>query len=923
MIFGLAITVTGYAQYAEPAWIRSGVGSAVADLAYSSDNRYLASIAMDGGMKIWDLQSNRLYRYVYNAVATCAVFFQDNQRIATGSTDGTVRIWNIHTGDLVASIQAHNGRVGGVDLSPNGQLVASAGSDGEVKIWNASSWGAVKTIVGHTGAVNTVDFSPDNSSLVTASDDRTVRTWSVATGAQQRIWNDTALHLSKAAVYSPDGQFVAATAGQCFYTSTGCGVVILNASSGTVVKQYTQLRLDATDVMYSPGGVYIATSDDYGTVYTYRPDSLSQQPVIRLRHRAGQQSANFLGSNVVAFNADGSVLASAGDDRVIRYWRASDNTTGIIVDSSSVMSSTDINANRIASGRGDGVIAIRDAGSGDVQRLLVKIDSSRSDLDSRWYYHAGRPVNAVAWRPDGTRLAGGQDDDTIRIWDPSSGNLVRSIDAGSGTTSLAWTKSGDQLLSGHGAPVNGIKVWNASSWSNATTLDAGGAKVTAIDVQGDYVLAGCDNGMARIWNATNWSEVRAVQAHVGAVVDVAVSADGKYMATATSDSIRITTLAEGAEVSGGVASNGKISAIAFSSDNNYLIATTTTAAIVVYRALSGYMSYVNPEFKGDGVSMDVAGGDVYVGTSDGSVIKWPFKPGDFSGELPSPNLISPSLGATGVSSPVLLLWGSVPGATGYDVQASTESSFTTGVIVNQANLIDSARVVANVTEGTTYYWRVRARAATGQSAWSAVWSFTTSGGATILPPSLTDPPDKSADLPLTVTLKWNRGIGAEWYRLQLADNDGFSLPLIDEMQVLDSAYTVTGLVVAQTYYWHVRSRRNGSPSTSPWSPTRSFTTTTVTSVDRPNSPDKVFIALSPNPVADQGIVSLVVPGAGDIRVSLLDNVGRSALSLLDEYVSGPQQRVITFDASMLPSGTYFVRVVWRGASLARPMVVAH
>lgn len=910
------------AQYTEPAWIRSGVGSAVVDLAFSPGNRYLASIAVDGSIKVWDLQTMRLYRYMGNAVATCAIFFSDNQRLATGATDGTVRIWNVNTGELVHSIQAHNGRVSGVDISPNGQLIASAGSDADVKLWNATDWSAVRTITGHTGAVNSVDFAPDNNSVVTASDDRSVRIWSVATGAQQRIWNDTSLHLSRAAVYSPNGSYVAATSGQCFYTSTGCGIILLNASSGATVKQYTQIRLDASDVVYSPTGLYVASSDNYGTVYTYRPDSINQNPVVRFRHQAGPQPTNFLGSNVVQFNADGTMLASAGDDRVIRFWNASNNQTGILIDSSGTLLSTAVNGARIATGRGDGIIAIRSVETGDLQRLLTKIDSSRSDLDNRWSYHSGRPVNAVAWRPDGARLAGGQDDDTIRVWDPSNGTLVRSIDAGAGTTSLGWTTSGDRILSGHGSPVNGVRVWNASNWTNERTLSAGGAKATSIDVRAGYIAAGCDDGMLRIWKTADWSDFRAVPAHVGAVVDVAISGDGRYVATATADSFRITTLAEGAEVSNGVAANGNIHAIAFSSDNSYLVATTATGSIVVYRVLSGYASYTSSEYKGDGVSMDIAGSDVYIGTADGSVIKWPFKPGDSSGELPAPTQITPANAATGVSSPVLLVWGSVSGVTGYDVQVSTESSFTSGLIVNQVNLIDTQRVVPNVTDGATYYWRARARAAGGQSSWSPVWSFTTSGGATIQAPGLKDPPDKATDLPLTVTLRWEKGLGAEWYRVQLADNDAFSLPKVDEQQVYDSSYTVTGLAVGTTYYWHIRSRRNGSPSTSPWSATRSFTTTATTSVGGAETSFGRMISVAPNPISDQGGVTVVTPGSGRLRIAIVDHLGRQIMRLIDEPVPGAEQRLVRFDATQIPSGSYFVRVEWNGGVAVRSIVVA-
>lgn len=923
VLFILGTIVAVHAQYAEPTWIRSGTAGAVVDLAYSPNARWLASIALDGTLKVWDLQSNRLYHHFPNALATSAVFFSDNQRVATGTADGSVRIWNIHTGELVQSITAHNGRAGGVDLSPNGQYLASAGSDGLVKLWNTSNWSAVRTITGHVAEVNTVDFSPDNASLVTASEDRSVRTWSVSTGAQIRIWNDTALHLRKSASYSADGNYVAATSGECFYTSTGCGITIFNASSGAVVKQFTQIRLDAADVVYSSDGLRIASADDYGTIYVYRADSLNLNPVARVRHRAGTQQTNFLGANAVQFAPDGSVLASAGDDRMIRFWRASDNATGVIIDSASNISSTDVNqaGDRVAIGREDGVVLIRETANGDMLRSLTRIDSVRSSLDSRWTYLAGPSVQAVSWRPDGSRLAVGTDADTIRIWNPGDGTVARAIDGAAATTSLLWTPTGDRLLSGHGAPVNGVKVWNATSWSVERTLDAAGATVTSLALAGGYIVVGSEDGFIRIWNASDWSPVRAVSAHLGPTVDVACSDDGAYVASASADTFRIWRLAEGTSVSYGIIGYGSIRSIAFSSDNAHLIVTTTTGAVVVHRVVSGFASYVNDEYQGDAVSVDVSGGDVYVGTADGSTIRWPFKAGDPGGELPSPVLVAPANATGNLSSPLAIYWTSVPSVTGYDVQVSTEGSFTSGLIVDQTNLADTFKVLATLNTGTTYHWRVRARGAIGQSAWSGAWTFTTQGGIQLGVPMLSEPADKATDVPLTVTLRWEPAIGAEWYRVQIADNDAFSAPLVDEMQVTETSYTAQGLAVGRTYHWRVRSRRNGSPSTSPWSATRSFTTTSSTSADgKTVRPAGLRLSVLPNPVDGVASITVSAPRAAYVRVSLITMTGEVMMDLPQSRIEEGRQSII-FDVSGLPVGLYIVRIDGDGETATMPMVV--
>ena len=57
-------------------------------------------------------------------------------------------------------------------------------------------------------------------------------------------------------------------------------------------------------------------------------------------------------------------------------------------------------------------------------------------------------INAVAWNPDGQRIATGSDDDSIRIWD-LAGNLLESLTPGhtDDVLSLAWDATGNQLAS--------------------------------------------------------------------------------------------------------------------------------------------------------------------------------------------------------------------------------------------------------------------------------------------------------------------------------------------------------------------------------------------------------------------------------------------------------------------------------------------
>lgn len=93
-------------------------------------------------------------------------------------------------------------------------------------------------------------------------------------------------------------------------------------------------------------------------------------------------------------------------------------------------------------------------------------------------------------------------------------------------------------------------------------------------------------------------------------------------------------------------------------------------------------------------------------------------------------LIAPTNNAADQSGIILFQWQSDAGADTYQLQVSTNASFT-NLIYAESGLTETQRQVGPIDYGTTFYWRVRGANSAGNGPWSSIRSFTTGVGTAI------------------------------------------------------------------------------------------------------------------------------------------------------------------------------------------------
>ena len=543
---------TGHAVATLHASARHGVYG----VAFSPTSNLLASADGDGTVRLWNPATGRLLKTLHASAKTTAhygvravAFSHDGTLLASAGADGTARLWNPVTGRLLKTLHA-SARYGvyAVAFSPGGELLASVGGDGTVRLWDPATGRRVgktlPTSSGLLGGVGGVAFSPDGTRLAIAGGDGTVRLWNPATGrpAGKTIQTGSGVFGVEAVAFSPDGTLLA--------TGDGDGTVRLwNPATGQPASALLQATTPVNGVhavAFSPGGKVLAIGSGDGTVRLWNP--ATGRPVLApLQIGSGPAGS----VSAVAFSPHGK-LAIGGADGTVRLWNpATGQPTGKTLQTGSgphggvVIVAFSPGGKLLAAVYGDGTVRPWNPATGHPGATL-HATSARNGAPAVALSQGGQLLaTAVAFRPDGTLLATGASDGTVRLWNPATGRQVgktlHTSSQNTGVHSVAFSPRGKLLAAGAGDGT--VRLWNPVTGRLVGALQTGtgpstGVQAVAFRPDGTLLAAACGDGTVRLWSLATRRPVATLHATTSTVYgvpDVAFSPDGKLLAAGSAD----------------------------------------------------------------------------------------------------------------------------------------------------------------------------------------------------------------------------------------------------------------------------------------------------------------------------------------------------------------------------------------------------
>ncbi|KAK5172170.1 beta transducin [Saxophila tyrrhenica] len=163
------------------------VSDEILSVGFSSDERLLALSTLDNTVKIFFVDSLKLFLTLYGhklPVLNLSIS-SDSKLITTCSADKNVRIWGLDFGDCHKAFFAHNDSVMAVSFIPHPieqdekHILFSASKDGVVKTWDGDKFEQIQRLGGHHGEIWALVVSRTGEMVISAGNDKSIRFWEV------------------------------------------------------------------------------------------------------------------------------------------------------------------------------------------------------------------------------------------------------------------------------------------------------------------------------------------------------------------------------------------------------------------------------------------------------------------------------------------------------------------------------------------------------------------------------------------------------------------------------------------------------------------------------------------------------------------------------------------------------------------------
>ncbi|KAE8135482.1 WD40-repeat-containing domain protein [Aspergillus pseudotamarii] len=497
----------------------------------------------DHTVQLWDIDTGALYKsftQLTSPVLSLA-FSPDNKLLASASSDDTIYICDLTSDIVIRALEGHSHRVNTLAISPDGKLIASGSNDESVRIWELDT-GALLQTFEHSGSVRSVGFSPNNELMASVPGDREIWIWDAGTGElQQKVGFDRI----ESSIFSPE-RILEATG----FNRARLSDRILS----TLFHRFDVSSRDSWKLAVSPNSDLLVSCSDDGRV---------QLCDTRIAATNSTIQAHSHEVTAIQLSPDSKFLGSVSSDHKVLLWDATTGLLLHTLNDYSGKSGTfsfspDSKLVAFRPQSNSTCIQLWNVETGQLHRTLEdhldSVDRVMFSPNCRqlasieehgaitlWDIQTGGRMYSlesrgswvcVAFSQTGAKLATGSHD-AVRVWDASTGVLQQEL-KGHKTRVTAVAFSPDERLIASGSNDAKLCFWDLAKGDLCQTLqDSGAISQVAFSTDGRLVASGTLSQTFRLWDRETGNSIFTSNYHAchyrAGIANLRFSSDNTYL----------------------------------------------------------------------------------------------------------------------------------------------------------------------------------------------------------------------------------------------------------------------------------------------------------------------------------------------------------------------------------------------------------